>query len=388
MMKIEKKAFSCQRDGLTIRGHVYLPGESGSFPAAVISHGFMSDQRSVTQYAEALANEGYAAFIYDFCGGCLKGTSDGLSRDMTVFTEVKDLKAVIAHALSQSFVQGNKVFLMGCSQGGFVSAMTAAQLPERVEKLVLFYPALCIPDDARRGKMMFFRFDPQNIPDLLGKRPMELGGDYARSVININPYALLTGYPGKVLIIHGTADKIVNLRYSEKAREAYGFNRCTLVTIDGAGHGFQKAADRQAIACLREFVKGRVELFSVDVKVTGRSTKRKGWDNEITLPFTGTADGPAFHGVIDPDAKDVRLRRGMKARHCLADYTISGADFTGAGCTVHIVNEDKGEGWTPAVTTDSAALDYINREPCTEYFEQRKGGPVIHIFNRPATKEG
>lgn len=54
---------------------------------------------------------------------------------------------------------------MGCSQGGFVSGMTAAQLKEQIRGLIMFYPALCIPDDARKGHMMFSEFDPQNIPD-------------------------------------------------------------------------------------------------------------------------------------------------------------------------------------------------------------------------------
>ena len=384
-MKIQKQAFSCQRGSLTIRGHVYRPKADGPFPGAIISHGFMANQQSVRQYAEALAADGYAAFIFDFCGGCIKGTSDGTTKDMTVFTEVEDLTAVMNYVLSQSFIKGDKLILMGCSQGGFVSAMTAARFPEKVDRLVLFYPALCIPDDARAGKMMFFRFDAQNIPDILGKRPVELGGDYARSVMDKNPYALIAGYTGPVLLVHGTADKVVKLRYFERARETYGHDRCTLVTIEGAGHGFRRGADKRAIATLREFVKGRVELFAADVKLTGRIIERKGKVTEITLPFIGTADGAAFHGVINPGAKDVQLWRGLKARHCLADYTITGTDFTGKPCTVHIVNEDTGDGWTPTVTTDSAALGYINAEPCTEYFEPRKGGPVIHMFNRPTT---
>ena len=382
-MKIEKQAFSCVRGSLTIRGHVYRPENGGSFPAVVISHGFMSNQQAVKQYAEALAAEGYAAFIYDFCGGCLRGTSDGLSREMTLLTEVEDLKAVISHVFSQPFVSGSSLVLMGCSQGGFVSAVTAAQLPEKVEKLVLFYPALCIPDDARSGRMLFYRFDPENIPELLGRRPVELGGEYARCVIDKNPYVMIAPYPGPVLIVHGTADKIVNLRYSEKAKETYGHQRCTLVTIDGAGHGFQKEDDQKAIAYLREFVKGRTELFTVDVKLTGRSIQRRAGYTEITLPFTGTADGKAFHGTIIRGAKDVQQWRIFRPRHCLADYTVTGIDWKGLPCTIHIVNEDKGEGWTPSVTTDSEALRYINTEPCTEYVEMRKEGPLIHIFNRP-----
>ena len=65
---------------------------------------------------------------------------------------------------------------------------------------------------------------------------------------------------------------------------------------------------------------------------------------------------------------------------------IESADWPGAPCRIHIVNEDKGDGWSPTVTAESEALSYINTEPCTEYFEPRKSGPVIHIFNRPPEK--
>lgn len=380
-MKIEKKAFACRRGELTIRGIVYRPGGAEKCPAAVLSHGFMVNQQTMKRYALALAEQGYAAFTYDFCGGCIKGTSDGDSRDMTVFTEVEDLKTVMRYALLQPYVKGEKLLLLGCSQGGFVSGITAAQLPEKVERLVLFYPALCIPDDARAGKMMFYRFDPANIPELLGTRPMALGGNYARSVVDQDPYVLLSGYAGPVLILHGTADRIVKLSYSEKARETYG-DRCRLVVIDGAGHGFRGEEDRMAVAFLREFVQGREELFAVDVKLTGRSYRRQGLSAELILPFEGRAEGRCFSGVVDPGARDVQQWRGLKARHCLADYTLTGTDCSGSPCRVHIVNENRGQGWSPTVSTDSAVLDYINSEPCTEYVEPRKTGPVIHIFNR------
>ena len=70
------------------------------------------------------------------------------------------------------------ISLLGCSQGGFVSGLLAAELGEGViDRLIMFYPAVCIPDDARKGKMMFFRFDPGIIPAVLGRFPMKLGGD-------------------------------------------------------------------------------------------------------------------------------------------------------------------------------------------------------------------
>ena len=162
--------FHCQRDSLTIRGTEYRPlqADAGTkLPVAIVCHGFMAFQDTVRQYARALAEAGYVAYCFDFCGGSvIKGKSDGRTTDMSVHTEVRDLEAVMDFVQSQPYNDSSKLLLMGCSQGGFVSALTAAKYPDRVSKLVLFYPALCIPDDARAGKMMFAKFDPKNIPDL------------------------------------------------------------------------------------------------------------------------------------------------------------------------------------------------------------------------------
>ena len=137
--------FECYRNALTIRGTEYRPaGEN--LPVAIVCHGFMAWQDTVRQYCELLAEKGYCAYCFDFCGGSVlnKGKSDGVTTDMSVLTEVQDLEAVI------EYVQGlphnsKELLLMGCSQGGFVSALTAAKHPELVDKLALFYPALCIP---------------------------------------------------------------------------------------------------------------------------------------------------------------------------------------------------------------------------------------------------
>ena len=186
---------------------------------------------------------GFLAVTYDFCGGGIICRSDGRKQDMTVLTEKADLIAVIEHVREQYDV--SDVFLLGCSQGGFVSALTAAELgAENISGLILFYPAICIPDDARAGKMMFYKFDPNNIPDLLGRFPMKLGGDYARCVISMDPYEEMKGYEGPVFLIHGTADPIVNITYSQKLKNIYP--RCTYVEVEGAGHGFKRQYDRQA----------------------------------------------------------------------------------------------------------------------------------------------
>ena len=47
---------------------------------------------------------------------------------MTVLTEAADLEAVIRYAQAQPESDPDHLILMGCSQGGFVSAMVAARL--------------------------------------------------------------------------------------------------------------------------------------------------------------------------------------------------------------------------------------------------------------------
>lgn len=257
-MRIKRSGFTCVRDGLTIRGTMFCP-EKEQLPIAVISHGFMANQKTVYKYARRFAEWGYAAFCFDFNGGCVRGKSDGRTTDMTVLTEREDLKAVIAYAKSLSFTDSDRLILMGCSQGGFVSALTAAQLQEEVTKLILFYPALCIPDDARKGQMILAKFDPENIPEVIACGPMRLGRCYPACVKEMDPFQEISPYGGPVLIVHGDADKIVNLSYAIRANRAYKerdgrLAECHLKVIRGAGHGFVRRADRTAVACVKQFI--------------------------------------------------------------------------------------------------------------------------------------
>jgi len=106
--------FSCQRDSLTIRGNVFRR-ETGVLPAIIICHGFMANQRTVRHYAKFLASLGWAAFTFDFCGGGLWSSSDGKHSEMSVLTEVEDLKSVIKYVKQRNDVDAEHISLMGCS---------------------------------------------------------------------------------------------------------------------------------------------------------------------------------------------------------------------------------------------------------------------------------
>ena len=245
-MKVEFR-----RDGLTIRGHIF-GRRTGPQHAVILSHGFLANEKMCYRYAKLLAEMGFLAVTFDFCGGGIISRSDGSSRNMTVFTEKADLLAVI-DGVKKQFTPIS-ISLLGCSQGGLVSGLAARELgAEVISRLILFYPAVCIPDDARKGKMMLYKFDPAHIPNLLGRIPMPLGGDYARTVIDMDPYEALSGYTGPVLLVHGTKDEIVNIRYARKLREIYP--SCRYEEIEGAGHGFQGEDDDLVCRILREFMR-------------------------------------------------------------------------------------------------------------------------------------
>ena len=162
---IDKMPFSCTRDGFTIRGHIYraaqtkTAAETGKCaesrekePIIILSHGFLGNDTHIVTYAEAFAKIGYVVLTFDFNGGGPESTSSGKSVDMTVLTEKADLLAVIKYAESLENTDTNNMSLVGFSQGGLVSALVAAELKDRIKQLVLFYPALCIPDDAPQRK--------------------------------------------------------------------------------------------------------------------------------------------------------------------------------------------------------------------------------------------
>ncbi len=251
--------FECVRDGLTIRGLLFEPlnngkaNAEGKWPVAIVSHMFMVNYKLTVKYARFLAENGYLSVCYDFNGGGMFSKSDGKSVNMSVLTEVKDLEAVIEATLKHEKADASRLTLMGCSQGGFVSALVAAKHPEMVEKLVMFYPALSIPDDARKGQMLMAKFDPENPAEVIKCGFMKLGRQYVTDVINMNAFEEIAKYEGPVLILHGTADTAVDVSNSKKAAEVYKNARLEL--IEGAGHGFFKENEKRALALLGDYVK-------------------------------------------------------------------------------------------------------------------------------------
>lgn len=238
-----------ERDGLQIYGNLYLPQtDDQTYPTVIMAHGFGGTYSYMAPYAEILAANGIASYVFDFCGGSRQSRSDGDMLEMSVLTEREDLNAILDGIKNYRFVDGENVFLMGESQGGMVSALLAAQRTSDIRGLILLYPAFIIPDNARAEYS-----DLSEVPATGQVFGIPVGRVFFEDVINMNVYDEISDYGNNVIIIHGTADELVPLSYSERAVETY--SSAQLTTVDNAGHGFYGEDLETVSADIIDFVK-------------------------------------------------------------------------------------------------------------------------------------
>lgn len=120
---------------------------------------------------------------------------------MSILSEQADLTAVITRLQSLGYVDGRSRFLMGTSQGGAVSAITAADNVRTVRGAILLCPAFLLADQTQE------RFERvEDIPASYQLLWMTVGRVYAESLLDYDLYKAISGYERDVLIPHGDAD--------------------------------------------------------------------------------------------------------------------------------------------------------------------------------------
>lgn len=224
----------CVSAGNKLYGQVFIPAAPGKHPAVIMSHGYGGTHSGFYQMVDKLAKAGYVCYCYDFAGGSPRSRSEGRTEDMSIFTESQNLKDVLEMVRGWNFVDKKNIFLLGESQGGCVSAITAPAVKKKINSILLTYPALCIPDD---GFALYPTLD--DVPETVNFMGMNIGKPYYELFYKgYDIYKELAKYQGDVLIVHGTEDSLVKPEYSAKASNLY--NNCELHLIYGADHGFMQ----------------------------------------------------------------------------------------------------------------------------------------------------
>lgn len=241
---ITKEKYLVEYDNIRLYGEIYKPQTAGKFPAVIFSHGF--NGRCTDFFAECrrFAERGYVCYAFDFCGAQQNGKSAGRSnKEYTPYTMKEDLRAVIKNIRGLPEVDETQIFLFGGSQGGFITALTAADddIKKEITAIAFYFPAFNIPDDWRNAPI-------QDTP-LMG---YSIGAAYISSIRDLDVYKVIGNYENDVCIVWGDKDTIVKQTYIDRAAEVYG-ERAELTVIKGSGHGFIGAALTTAINTVLSF---------------------------------------------------------------------------------------------------------------------------------------
>ncbi|MCR5690771.1 MAG: prolyl oligopeptidase family serine peptidase [Eubacterium sp.] len=225
----------------TIHAIKGYPTDGKTHPVIIMSHGYNGVGSDFFQECKYYAKHGYIAVSLDLCGGSVNTKSTGLkTTEMTIFTEKEDVLAAYDYMSKQEGVDPNRIYVMGGSQGGLVTALAAADLKEKAKAAILYFPALGI------GEQWTATFpDVTKIPETYDLMGMTLGRVFFEAVHGFKAYDVIGQYENPVLILHGDADTMTPLSGSEKAVEVY--KNAELIVLPGECHGFYPEGRKTAM---------------------------------------------------------------------------------------------------------------------------------------------
>ena len=253
--------------GQDISAVIYLPeGQEPPYRTVICSHGFGGTMDYGSKaYAQFFSQNGYAAVAFNFRPDGKMDMSDS-----SVVTETATLNAVIDQVSAREDIDAGSIFLFGESQGGFDSTHAAFGRSD-IRALVLLYPAFVLQYDSwsrhpeiSGGKPFDpVSFDPASLDlSLITSEEDRMGWFtfsrfYTLDSLSFNIYAEMRQITLPVLIIHGTADQVVPVRYGRDAADPEkGFPNARILEIKGANHGFSGTAWQQAANEALDFING------------------------------------------------------------------------------------------------------------------------------------
>lgn len=219
---------------------VTIPAGEGPFPAVVMLHGTGSNRDEAGggyAYAAPILAEKYglATIRIDFPGN---GDSTEDYMLYTFHSAVADAKAAADYMASLDVIDGDKIGVMGWSQGGTDALLACAWEPETFKSLVTWAGApdlsdMLVPgayDDAKENGYFVMEFDWRD--------SLNVSFEWCQDVINTDVLEEFKAYTGPVLAIAGTLDETVDPSWSEDIVATNSNEASRLHMIEGMDHTF------------------------------------------------------------------------------------------------------------------------------------------------------
>lgn len=227
--------------GQKLYGVLHLPRGGVKTPIVIMVHGFTDDKtgdnRLFVKFAREVAPRGIAVLRFDFAGS---GDSEGDFAEITLSSEIEDLRSAIDFVSSLPEIDTNFITLLGYSLGGAVSIYTAS-VDQRINAFIGWAPVSHLEATFQR---------------ILGKEAFQLAGNFGKAACrngdkqfylqrdfffdlqNLNPQLDISKIsPRPTLLIQGLSDEKVPPTETEILFES-AKNPKEIHFIRGAGHTF------------------------------------------------------------------------------------------------------------------------------------------------------
>lgn len=240
--------------GQKLYGMLHLPEKGDRAPAVGLYHGFtgtkIEPHRIFVKVARELMQHGIVALRFDFRGS---GESEGEFVDMTVEGEISDALKSLDFLQAQPEVDADRLGVLGLSMGGLVAACVAGR-DARVRSLAL-WAALGMVEEAIASDEESRRATEQQLAErgFMDHEGNLLGAGFHEGFPKIRPLEEVARYRGPALIIHGTADDMVNVQNATAFQRAIPV-RTELHLVQGANHTFDGYGwEREVIQTTRDW---------------------------------------------------------------------------------------------------------------------------------------
>ena len=273
-----------ETDGIpahTIPGVVTMPTieQEAAYPAVVMLHGTGSNKDEAGMgYVDAaayMAQCGVASIRFDFMGN---GDSKADYVNYSYTSANIDAKAAADYLAALEQVDGEKLAVMGWSQGGTNALLAAAEYPETFKAVVTWAGSLKLDDltgdfdknyaTAKKDGYYEMTFD--------WREPLHVGPKWFEDVKNTDVLKQAAKIKAPILSIHGGKDDVVPLEDSQKVAALDEKNRCYIV--EEADHTYNVFTDDRS--ALYEAVEAGtgflMEVFDGKLEGTASSISKYG----------------------------------------------------------------------------------------------------------------
>lgn len=226
---------------LTISGIMNVPHGKGPFPIVLLNHGYIDPKiytngRGLKREQDYFARNGYVVLHSDYRNHAQSDKDDETEQRFRLGYTEDVINAVYAlKASGLSYLDTNRIGMLGHSMGGGVTENVIEVQPDLIDAAVLFAP---VSADVRDNFNRWTRTRPEVVKTIIER----YGEPDTNPTFwnNISPINFLDRVTVPVLIHHGTADESCELEWSQRYEQALknADKDVILYVYDGEPHEF------------------------------------------------------------------------------------------------------------------------------------------------------